>query len=190
MAETPAALRWTIADLEVLPDDEWKRYEIVDGELFVAHAPGNRHQRVCNESEFALTEWNHRARLGVVLPGPGLIFGQSDSVIPDIVWVSHERFARIQGDDDHLHGAPELVIEVLSPGATNERRDREAKLKLYSTQGVDEYWIVDWRTQTVAVYRRRDAQLQLVATLHRDDTLTSPILPGFAVPVAQLFQDS
>jgi Uma2 family endonuclease len=78
-------------------------------------------------------------------------------------------------------------VEVLSPGASNERRDREAKLKLYSAWGVQEYWIVDWRGQCVAVYRRRQARLRLASTLGRDDTLTSTLLPGFAIAVAQLF---
>jgi len=83
---------------------------------------------------------------------------------------------------------------VLSPGTTNERRDREAKLRLYSVYGVREYWIVDGRSESVAVYRRRPARgrqtvprLRLDATLGRDDTLTSPLLPGFALAVAQLF---
>jgi len=187
MAEARAAVRFTIADLEVMPDDEWRRYEIIDGELFVSKAPGNEHQIACGEIIIALGEWNRRSRRGVVLPGPGVIFGEADSVIPDVVWASHERYALIAGEDHHLHGAPELVVEVLSPGATNERRDREAKLKLYSVQGVREYWIADWRAQTGAVYRRREAQLHLEATLRRDDTLTSPLLPDFALPLARLF---
>ena len=188
MADSPAAIRWTIADVEAMPDDEWKRYEIIDGELLVSRAPGDPHQIVTNEAQFALTAWNAETRLGVVIPGPGLIFTESDAVIPDVVWVSRERRPLIEGEDHHLHGAPELVVEVLSPGATNERRDQQAKLKLYSIYGVQEYWIVDWRTQTVAVYRRKRARLQLVATLGTDDTLTSPVLPGFELAVARLFQ--
>ena len=187
MSEAQAGVRWTIADLEVLPDDEWKRYEIIDGELFVSRAAGNEHQAVCMQCSFALEEWNRQSGLGVVLPAPGVIFGEADGVIPDVVWVSRERLSVIQGEDRHLHGAPELVVEVLSPGATNERRDRQAKLKLYSVQGVQEYWIVDMRAQAVAVYRRQEAQLRLVATLGRDDTLTSPLLPGFRLVVARLF---
>jgi Uma2 family endonuclease len=186
MAETPAAVRWTIADLELFPEDN-QRYEIVDGELFVSRAAGNRHQRACGEIIAELIFWNRATGLGVVLPTPGLILGEADSVIPDVVWASRERFAVIRGEDDHLHGAPELVVEVLSPGATNERRDREAKLRMYSVYGVHEYWIPDPRTETVAVYRRHQAQLRLEATLGRADTLTSPLLPGFAVSVAQLF---
>jgi Uma2 family endonuclease len=108
-------------------------------------------------------------------------------VAPDVIWISRARRTAIELDDGHLHGPPELMVEILSPGAANERRDRERKLRQYSAYGVDEYWIVDQRAQTVAIYRRQNAQLDLVATLQRDDTLTSPLLPGFALPVARLF---
>jgi len=77
-----------------------------------------------------------------VRAGPGLIFSDFDAVIPDIIWMSRERFGAIWRDDK-LRGAPELVVEVLSPSAANERRDRQNKLKLYAEWGVDEYWIID-----------------------------------------------
>ena len=186
MAES-RAVRWTIADVEALPDDEWKRYELIDGQLHVSTAPGNDHQAVCARCVIDLGIWNNQTSLGVVLVGPGLIFGEADGVIPDVVWVSHARLAAIEGPDRHLHGAPELVVEVFSPGAANERRDRETKLALYSRHSVDEHWIVDWRAQTVAVYRRHETQLRLVATLGRGETLTSPLLPGFSLPVVRLF---
>jgi Uma2 family endonuclease len=80
-----------------------------------------------------------------------------------------------------------LVVEVLSPGKANEDRDRSAKLKLYSIQGVEEYWIVDRMAQRVEVYRREQAQLTLVATLLAQDAITSPLLSGFACAVAPLF---
>jgi len=83
--------------------------------------------------------------------------------------------------------APDLVIEVLSPGSENEKRDKRLKLQLYSQRGVKEYWIADWRTQTIEVYRRVNAALQLHSTLGSDDELTSPLLPGFSVKVASLF---
>ena len=74
-------------------------------------------------------------------------------------------------------------------GSTNEQRDREAKLKLYSRRGVLEYWIVDWRLHQVEVYRRAGMGLELVGTLRETDTLTSPHLPGFADSLLQLFPD-
>jgi Uma2 family endonuclease len=79
------------------------------------------------------------------------------------------------------------VIEVLSFGRDNEVRDRRLKLQLYSQRGVKEYWIADWRTRTIEVYRRANAALQLHATLSADDELASPLLSGFSVRVASLF---
>lgn len=88
-----------------------------------------------------------------------------------------------------MTGAPELVVEVLSPGKQNEFRDKEAKLKLYSVQGVCEYWIVDRFTQKVEVYRREKAQLVLVATLLGDDQITSPLLPRFCCSIHCFFPE-
>ncbi|MGB7413087.1 MAG: Uma2 family endonuclease [Thermosynechococcaceae cyanobacterium] len=125
--------------------------------------------------------------LGKPLITPGIIFSDADNVIPDLVWVSNERLAKIIDDEGHLTDAPELVMEVLSAGHANERRDREAKLKLYSLKGVQDYWIVDWRLQQVEVYRRENTQLQLVETLLGSDQLDSPLLPGFQYQVECFF---
>jgi Uma2 family endonuclease len=125
--------------------------------------------------------------LGQVAAAPGIIFTDADNVIPDVVWVSNERLAVLLDDAGHLTGAPELVVEVLSPGADQERRDRQFKLKLYSTRGVQEYWVVNWRLQQIEVYRREQAKLELVATLFANDELTSPLLPKFVCPVSRLF---
>lgn len=79
------------------------------------------------------------------------------------------------------------MIEVLSPGRANEDRDRRVKLKLYSRQGVHEYWIVDAMLQQISVYRRDEDRLVLDRTLHAGDILESPLLPGFSCKVSKLF---
>ena len=187
MAEPLAQERWTIADLDRFPDDEWHRYEIIDGELFVSKATRGEHSWSADECVGAFKNWDPERQHGFVFSVPGLIFSEFDAVIPDVIWVSRERFPQIwHQEDGKFHAAPDLVIEVLSPGARNEQRDRETKLGLYSTWGVREYWIVDWQAETVSVYRRRGVRLRLAATLGHDDTLTSPLLPGFALPVARL----
>ena len=178
--------RWTSADLEALPDDG-NRYEIIDGELFMSTQPHYFHQGVCTDLTGMLWSWNRATNLGRVVAAPGLIFAEDDDVAPDLVWISNERLASYLEADGKLHGAPDLVAEVLSPGKVNERRDREAKLKLYSRRGVSEYWIVSWQARTVDVFRRSDAELKLISTLGEIDTLTSPVLPGFACPVSVLF---
>lgn len=108
-------------------------------------------------------------------------------MIPDVVWISKERLATSLDESGHLTVAPELIVEVLSPGTDNERRDRETKLKLYTSRGVQDYWILDWRLKQVEVYRRQIGLLQLIHTLFPGDILTSPLLPGFACDVERLF---
>jgi Uma2 family endonuclease len=179
--------RFTSSDLELLPDRDDVRYEIIDGELLVSKTPHFGHQYACLAIGSALFKWRARTGLGIALTAPGLIFGPEDDVIPDVAWMSDQRFAEGADASGHFRVAPELVVEVVSPGRTNERRDREIKLKLYSRYGVHEYWIVDWRMQIVQVYRREQAALQLVGTLDGADELTSPLLPGFRCPLSELW---
>jgi Uma2 family endonuclease len=171
-----------------MPDDGgWKRYEIIDGELFVTRAPHIRHQGAGGNIHFELESWSRQTQLGKAFQTPGIIFTPTDAVIPDVVWITQERLASGIDAAGHLTIAPELIIEVLSPGELNEQRDKEVKLKLYSQHGVQEYWIVNWQLKTLEIYRRQNAQLQLVATLLESDSLTSPLLPGFSTPMAQIF---
>ena len=186
---SPIHLRWTSADLELFPEDG-KRYEIIDGELFVTRAPHWQHQTTCINFCVALRAWSKSTGLGYVVMGAGVILGDNDDVIPDVVWVSKDRYHALIDQAGHLLGAPELVIEVLSAGKEQERRDRQLKLKLYSNYGVIEYWIADWRSKQIEVYRREYGVLQLKQILEVTDTLTSPLLPNFACPVMEIFEDS
>ena len=138
MNQTLASIRWTNRDLEVLPENEWVHYEIINGELFMTRSPHRRHQQISGKIFRQLDVWSESNHLGEAIIMPGIIFSNSDNVSPDVVWVSRERLAEIEDESGHLCGAPELVVEVISPGGQNERRDREAKLKLYSVQGVRE----------------------------------------------------
>jgi Uma2 family endonuclease len=179
------ALRWTSADLANLPEDG-KRREIIDGELLVSTQPHFYHQVLCGRFFSVLDNWDPQASAGMVAIAPGLIFAEDDDVAPDVAWASRERLTRILARGK-LYAAPELVVEVLSPGWKNIRRDRETKLKLYARRGVDEYWIADWPRHTIEVYRRTGELLTLAATLGPGDTLASPLLPGFALPLERLF---
>lgn len=182
------ALRWTIQDLESMPDDGgWKRHEIIDGELYVTRAPHIAHQNAGGKLYFFLEAWSQQTKLGQPIQTPGVIFTVNDAVIPDVVWVSNDRLANHVDEGGHLTIAPEIMVEVLSPGEQNENRDKKLKLKLYSRYGVQEYWVVNWQLKTLEVYRRDNAQLQLVQTLMLGDNLTSPLLPGFSVTLKQLF---
>lgn len=178
-------VRWTTADLELFPNDG-KRYEIINGELFVTIAPHWKHQNIADNVCTELKIWSRETGLGDAATTPGIIFSDADNVIPDVVWAIKECLAELLDEAGHLTGAPELVVEVLSLG--EERRDRELKLKLYSIQGVREYWIFDRQQRKIEVYRREDAVLKLAATFFSEDNLTSPLLPGFSCPVKHFFK--
>jgi len=183
-----SSLRWTSSDLQTLPDDG-KRYEIIAGELFVSKQPHFYHQHVCGKIYYLLENWTTSRRLGQAIIAPGLIFAEDDDVVPDVAWLSNKRLAAALGTDGKLHLAPDLIVEVLSPGAANQRRDREAKLKLYSRRCVLEYWIVDWSAGKVEIYRRKDGELYLFATLVKSEKLESPLLPGFSAQIDDIFAD-
>jgi Uma2 family endonuclease len=178
--------RWQSADLELLPNNG-NRYEIIDGELLVTRAPHWKHQKVITKLIQSLGIWSSLSNLGEVVTTPGLVFTDDDNVIPDLVWISTDRLARVLDESGHLLAAPELVVEVLSAGTDNERRDREVKRKLYAIRGVQEYWIIDWRRQQIEIFRRDNNALPLVATLFSSDVLSSPLLPNFEQSVAEVF---
>jgi Uma2 family endonuclease len=182
------SLYWTTADLDAMPDDGgWLRHEIIAGELFVTRAPHIRHQSAAGKIQVTLQNWSEETSLGLSVQTPGVIFTPTDAVIPDVVWASQSRLAQGIDTAGHFTVAPELMVEILSAGEQNEQRDKSVKLKLYSRYGVQEYWIVNWQLQTLEIYRRTDAQLQLVATLLPGDKLTSPLLPGFSAQIDRIF---
>ena len=184
-----SSIHWTVKHLKGFPRDDGNRYEIIDGELHVTTQPSLTHQTICGNGSYALQSWSRQTGAGMVFLAPGVIFAEDAAVAPDLVWVSRARLPLLVGRDGKLHDAPDLVVEVLSPGRENERRDREIKLALYGRRGVREYWLVDWRQREVMVYRHDGGALRLVGNLREEDTLTFPHLPGFSSPVASLFSD-
>ncbi|MBC8160312.1 MAG: Uma2 family endonuclease [Roseiflexaceae bacterium] len=182
------ASRWTSADLEQFPDDPTLRYEIIDGKLYVSKVPNWYHQVIADRIGDALRRWNETSAAGEAVSGPGIIPPDDDNLIPDLVWISHERLAAGLGSDGKLHLLPELIVEVLSPGLANERRDRTDKLAVYGRQGVREYWIADRKQRTIEVYRTTGDILAHAATIGERETLDSPLLPGFALALERVFR--
>ena len=143
MTTTP---HFTTADLELLPDRlDDTRYEIIDGELYVAKQPGWHHQQTCGRVFSRLDAWSGQTGAGETSLAPGVLFAEDEHVAPDVVWVRKDRLPALLDAAGHLRGAPDLVVEVLSPGAGNKERDRAAKLKRYSRRGVLEYWLLNWQ---------------------------------------------
>jgi Uma2 family endonuclease len=182
--------RFTQADFDRLPEIEGIRYELIDGELYMSTQPAEPHQYTCMVLTTDLAMWSRQSGAGMVIPAPGLVFPNDDNVAPDLVWISFARRALALDASGHYRLAPEIVVEVLSPGGVNERRDREVKLDLYSRRNVQEYWIADWQNRTLEVYRHDGVALRLERTLTNGDLLTSPILSGFSCQVETLWAPS
>ena len=177
----------TIADLDATPDDG-NRYELIEGELHVSTAPGYLHQSVLLKLGSALLNFLRLHPIADVVPGVGIIFDDFNGVIPDLIVVTNERKQRLLAGG-RLTAAPEIVVEILSPGATNERRDRRLKWALYSVRGVHEYWIVDPESRSIELWRKRKTGgLELAVNLQSGDELTSMVLPEFRVTVGELFE--
>ena len=179
----------TIADWDAIPYDEWHRYEIIEGELFVSCSPGLTHQTVATNLIVLFGRFLETNPIGTVVATPGLILSKFSGVIPDIVIFLNEQREKIV-TNDRLTGPPALVIEILSPVSQNIRRDRVVKLNLYSNHRVQEYWIVDPKELLLERYEMRESALELEETLTSDDHLTTKALPGFSCPMSRVFRDN
>ena len=140
----------TWRDVQQMPDDG-KRREAIEGELYVTAAPSFRHQRICHRLAVALDDLLEQPGYGVLASAPvGIEFpATGEGVQPDLVFISEARRSIIA--EDWIRGAPDLVVEILSSSTGD--RDRGVKLKLYRTQGLPEYWIVDPEAEAVEVWR-------------------------------------
>ena len=174
--------RLTYEDYLLLPDDG-KRHEIIDGEHYVTPSPAKKHQIVAGNLHALIWDYTRRVRTGTVFVAPyDVILSDEDILQPDILFITAERSAI--ATERGVRGAPDLVIEVLSDGT--RKVDQTLKLERYDHFGVQEYWMVDPKGETVAVYRRATAGLELMATA---DPLTSPLLPGFALSLRDIFAE-
>jgi Uma2 family endonuclease len=175
----------TVADLDACPEDN-NRYELIEGELFVSRAPGIPHQRVVLNLEINLSNYLREHPIGILVPGAGAIFSDDDAVIPDLAFVRHERWDQVVMGEKFT-GAPDLVIEVTSPGTESRRRDLLVKRQLYGKYGVAEYWVVDGDNHQIEVYRLQDQHLESAGTFKNSDELDTPLMPGFKLSVHTSF---
>ena len=137
-------------DVQQLADDG-NRYEAIEGDLYVTPAPTLRHQTISIRLFLDLTRLLAAPGHGRVWYAPlGVWFPATDEgVQPDLLFVSNERRGILAPEG--LRGAPDLIVEILSPTTAN--RDRGVKRRLYERQGVAEYWIVDPDLEAVDVWR-------------------------------------
>ena len=174
--------RMTYDDYLALPDE--KRYELMEGELFMVPAPDFYHQIVSGNIQFYLMDFVKKRNLGVVVDAPvDVVMSPEDVLQPDILFISRENRHIIT--KKNVSGAPDLVIEILSP--STQERDKLVKRDIYSKYGVKEYWIVDPVGKNIEVMTSGSKGYKLHAIFLNDEVLTSPLIEGFSLPLKEVF---
>ena len=182
MTQPKPGTRFTVADYMATP--EGARYQLLDGELILAAAPNTRHQRISIRILVALQRFVAADELGEVFYAPtDVVLSDTDVAQPDILFVSNARSGIIT--EANLQGAPDLVVEILSPGTA--RHDRGYKVALYGRHGVRECWLVDPEAETVEVLTQDDQDLRLTATFARGEILPSLTLTGLEIELEAVF---
>jgi Uma2 family endonuclease len=169
-------------DLVDTPDD-CRRYELLDGALFVTPSPRPLHQRVSKRLQRQLEAYFEDGGLGEVFDAPvDVILTMHDVVVPDLVVVT----VPPQITERAIEGVPTLIVEILSPSTGT--RDRTLKAGRYATLGVPHYWIVDPLHKTIECYRLRGAQYAPVTAAQGSVDLTHPDWRGMTIDLAAVWR--
>jgi Uma2 family endonuclease len=197
MNPASSSLKLTYDDYVHFPDDG-QRHELIDGEHYVTPTPSLNHQRISRRLFFALASYLAASPIGEVFAAPlDVILSNVDIVEPDILYVSAGRRAETLSGQV-VQGAPDLAVEIGSP--STRRRDETIKRHLYERAGVAEYWVVDPDIEAVRIYRLGPAAVGASGIGRRygrptellaeaGDVLTSPLLPGLSLPLAEIFAE-
>jgi len=175
---------FTVADYMSLPE-HGPRYQLIDGELYMAPAPNRKHQFISGELEFALRSYLEKNPIGVIYDAPFDVQLTDTTVVqPDIAYFSKQRLSYLT--EHGAEGAPDLVVEILSPKTA--QLDLGMKREIYARTGVLEIWIIEPETRLLKIFRPQINPQTPAETLTAEKTLSTPVLPGLAIDLARVFQ--
>ncbi len=170
-----------------MPYMEGVRYELLDGEMIRLTSPNEAHQRIIIRLGAKLYQFVDSRNQGAIYVAPfGVVFGppgEEEVAEPDILFVAKERDRIIR--EDAVHGAPDLVIEILSP--FTKERDKNYKRKLYAKYGVKEYWLIDPEEETIEILALARKNYERYEIYKKIDILISPLLPKLRIALKEIF---
>lgn len=172
-------------EFQTLPRDGSKRFELIEGEVFMTPSPNTRHQRAVAKLLRRLADFTDEHDLGEVFIAPyDIVFSKWTALEPDLLFIRRERSGIVT--DANVKGAPDLVIEVLSP--SNKAHDRKRKLREYEKAGVPEAWYLDPEERTGEILNLgADGLYAVTASLSGNDEITSRVAPGFSITLEGVF---
>jgi Uma2 family endonuclease len=173
------SIRFLARDIWDTPDDG-KRYEVIDGELYMTPPPNWGHQYGLGKLYLLVGNHVYGRGLGKVVQAPvGVVLDDENGIQPDMVYISKERLDIIQ--EKGVYGAPDLVVEVLSP--STRARDRGIKMRRFAAAGVPHYWILDPRTRTLEARRLTAQGYELMGIYSPGDTFRPELFPSLDIPI-------
>ena len=180
----PAQGDWTYEDYLKLPDDG-RRFEIIEGVLYMTNAPNIDHQFVVLEISRQIGNFVVENKLGYVLPAPFEIHLSTSTrpVLPDVIFIKSDHWPSTGAG--YFEGTPDLLVEVLSP--STRRTDQVVKFSVYEQAGVPEYWMVDPKTRSVQVFVLSGREYGLLGEFVGEDVVQSSVLAGLQILARTLF---
>lgn len=173
----------TVEDYKNTPETG-PRYQLIEGDLYMAPAPSRYHQEISGNLAFILLTWLKDHFIGKLYHAPFDVYlDEHDVFQPDILFVSNERSSILT--DAGAEGAPDFVVEILSPKTA--RLDRDNKRKMYVRHGVRELWIIEPETRRILVYRPVENAEEPCAVYGEGDVFETPMFPGLRIDTREVF---
>lgn len=182
---TSVLSKLTYDEFQTLPRDGSKRFELIEGEVFMTPSPNTAHQRAVRKLLRALDEFVEKGDLGEVFIAPyDIVFSKWTALEPDLLFIRKDRASIVT--TANVQGVPDLVIEILSPG--NKAYDRKTKLRAYEKAGVPEVWYFDPEDDSAEILNLgTDGRYVVTAKLSGKAAIVSSALPGLSLTLDQVF---
>lgn len=188
--EIAVAKKWSYAEFREMdfPEFDGTTYELINGEIVARNSPTWEHQQVVTNLIYWIKSHLMATKIGKVLAAPlDVVLDDRNAPQPDVLFIRTDRLFILDNRDKVVHGAPDLVVEVLSP--TSIRRDRSVKMKIYEQFAVREYWLVDPKNQSIEVYQMQANRYEMTAFAAENGLIQSSVLEDFELEVSLIFQD-
>jgi Uma2 family endonuclease len=174
----------TVENYKLLPETG-PRYQLIQGDLYMAPAPNRFHQEISRNLQFELHSYLKGNPIGKLFNAPFDVYLDEVNVFqPDIIIVLNERLRILT--EEGAEGAPDLVVEILSP--KTRRLDLVNKKQEYARAGVNELWIIDPEVRTITIHRFAPDGTEQVRLINEEGTLSTALLPGFSLVARTIFE--
>ena len=168
-----------------IPDGDTGIYELMDGVPVIKPSNTSSHQQVSGNLVMSIFEKVKLEQSGHVFHAPfDVVFDEENALVPDLIFISNGR-QDIIDPDGPVYGAPDLIIEIISPGTA--RYDRRDKKDIYERFQVKEYWIADPKNASIEVYNLVEGRYKLVSYAASEGAIESQVLPGLGLKMEEVF---